>query len=103
MSKLRVFVSSVQKELENDRLSILSVITTDHFLQAHCEAVLYEREPASTEQAARECLDLVGNCDICLSIIWKEYGSSAGQVSITHQEYREAKKRGLPILVFIKG
>jgi predicted HTH transcriptional regulator len=79
------------------------VITTDHFLQAHCEAVLYEREPASTEQAARECLELLVKCDICLSIIWKEYGSAPGQISITHQEYREAKKRGLPILVFIKG
>lgn len=103
MGKLRVFVSSVQNELENERLSVLSVITTDPFLQGHCEAVLYEREPASMEQAAHECLDLVGKCDICLSIIWKQYGTAAGPISITHQEYREAKKHGLPILVFIKG
>jgi ATP-dependent DNA helicase RecG len=47
MSKLRVFISSVQKELENERLTVLSLISTDAFLQVHCEPVLYELQ---TEQ-----------------------------------------------------
>jgi len=64
MSKLRVFISSVQKELENERLAVLSLISTDAFLQVHCEPVLYEFEPASPEKAAEECLALLGNCDI---------------------------------------
>ncbi len=33
--KLRIFVSSVQKELENERLTVLSLVTTDSFLLAH--------------------------------------------------------------------
>ena len=34
MSKLRVFVSSVQKELENERVAVASLITTDPWLLA---------------------------------------------------------------------
>ena len=103
MSKLRVFISSVQKELENERLAVLSLISTDAFLQVHCEPVLYEFEPASPEKAAEECLALLGNCDICLSIIWKEYGHAIDGVSIIRQEYRLARSKMLPVLAFIKG
>ncbi len=103
MSKLRVFISSVQKELENERLAVLSLISTDSFLQAHCEPVLYEFEPASPAKAAEECLALLNGCDICLTIIWKEYGYAVDGISITRQEYRSAKSKKLPVLAFIKG
>lgn len=103
MSKLRVFISSVQKELENERLAVLSLISTDSFLQAHCEPVLYEFEPASSEKAVQECLALLNKCDICLTIIWKEYGHAVDGISITRQEYRLAKGKSLPVLAFIKG
>jgi len=55
MSKLRVFISSVQKELENERLAVLSLISTDTFLQVHCEPVLYEFEPASQYPSSHPC------------------------------------------------
>src|ERR1700682_5783412 len=94
MSKLRVFVSSVQKELENERLAVLSLISTDAFLQVHCEPVLYEFEPASPEKAAQECLDLLGGCEMCLAIIWKDYGHAVDGISITRREYRLARSKG---------
>jgi predicted HTH transcriptional regulator len=103
MSKLRVFVSSVQKELENERLAVLSLISTDAFLQVHCEPVLYEFEPASPKKAVEECLALVGSCDIYLTVIWREYGYAIDGISITRQEYRLARSKPLPILAFIKG
>jgi len=103
MSNLRIFISSVQKELENERLAVLSLISTDAFLQLHCEPVLYEFEPASPKKAAQECLALLGRCEICLTIIWKEYGHAIDGVSITRQEYRLARSTGLPVLAFIKG
>jgi Domain of unknown function (DUF4062) len=103
MSKLRVFVSSVQKELENERLAVLSLISTDAFLQVHCEPVLYKFEPASPKKAVEECLTLVGTCDIYLTVIWREYGYAIDDVSITRQEYRLARSKPLPILAFIKG
>jgi hypothetical protein len=69
VAKLKVFVSSVQEELEDERLLVQNLILTDPFLQQHCTAVLYEFEPASPEDALEECLGLVGECQIYLLII----------------------------------
>ena len=40
MDKLCVFVSSVQKELEDERVIIQNLLNTDAFLSAHCLPVL---------------------------------------------------------------
>ena len=52
-AKLKVFVSSVQKELEDERLIVQNLINTDVFLLAHCAPVLYEFEPASPKKALK--------------------------------------------------
>jgi len=102
--KLRIFVSSVQKELENERLTVLALVTTDSFLQTHYDAVLYEHAPASPEKSVEECLKLLDTCDVCLSIVGKEYGRPDNDaISITHREYRQAKQYNIPLLIFIKG
>ena len=46
-SKNRVFISSVQKELEPERLAIASLVSTDSFLSEHLEPVLFDKEPLS--------------------------------------------------------
>src|SRR6266705_6580751 len=101
--KLLVFVSSVQKELEDERLIVQNLVNTDAFLSAHCAPVLYEFEPASPEKALEGCLELLDGCNVYLLIIGAQYGTRVGELSITHTEYRRAKERGLPILAFIKG
>jgi len=103
MVKLRVFVSSVQQELEDERLIVQNLIQTDPFLQKHCVPVLYEFEPASPADALEECLDLVAGCQIYILMIWKEYGNPTNGLSITHLEYRRAKENGIPVLAFIRG
>jgi ATP-dependent DNA helicase RecG len=103
MSKLRVFVSSVQKELEDERLIVQNLINTDTFLSAHCLPVLYEFEPASPEKALEGCLKALDGCQIYLLIVAVQYGSLIGELSITHAEYRRAKDTKLPVLAFIKG
>jgi predicted HTH transcriptional regulator len=103
MNKLRVFVSSVQKELELERLAIVSLITTDPFLREHCEPVLFDREPLSGRKAAKPYLDCLNTCQIYLLLINREYGRPHGDLSATHEEYRHAQKSDLPTLVFIKG
>ncbi len=44
-SKSKVFVSSVQKELEPERLALFSLLTTDPFLKDYVEPVLFEKLP----------------------------------------------------------
>ena len=101
--RLRLFVSSVQKELEDERLIVQNLVSTDAFLSAHCLPVLYEFEPASPARALDECLASLDRCQVCLLIIGVQYGVAVGELSITHAEYRRAKERRLPVLAFIKG
>ena len=103
MGKLRIFVSAVQKELENERLAVAEIITTDPFLSAHCIPVLYEYEPASPDKALSGCLKYVDSSDIYIILIWNEYGHVEKALSVTHHEYKRAKTNKLPILVYIKG
>ncbi len=101
--RLRVFVSSVQKELEDERVIIQSLVQTDPFLSTHCMPVLYECEPASPDRALEGCLGELDRCQVYVLIIGAEYGTQTGSLSITHLEYRRAKEREIPILVFIRG
>lgn len=102
-AKLCVFVSSVQKELEDERLIVQNLVNTDAFLSTHCTPVLYELEPASPDKALEGCLQSLDDCQVYLLIVGIEYGTPVGGLSITHAEYRRAKKRKLPVLAFIKG
>ncbi len=102
-ARLRVFVSSVQKELEDERLIVQNLLNTDLFLSAHCSPVLYELEPASPEKALEGCLRSLDRCQVYLLIVGVRYGTLVGELSITHAEYRRAKAKGLPVLAFIRG
>jgi predicted HTH transcriptional regulator len=101
--KLRIFVSSVQKELEDERLIVQNLVNTDAFLSAYCVPVLYEFEPASPDRALEGCLKSLENCQVYILIVGVEYGTPVGVLSITHAEYRKAKAKKLPVLAFIKG
>jgi ATP-dependent DNA helicase RecG len=101
--EFQVFVSSVQMELEDERLIVQNLLNTDSFLSAHCVPVLYEFEPASPEKALEGCLKSLDRCQVYLLIVAIQYGSLVGDISITHAEYRRAKENKLPVLAFIKG
>lgn len=100
---LKVFVSSVQKELEDERLIVANLISTDPFLAKHSKPVLYEIEPASPAKAVEGCLGCLDECQVYALIVDTGYGSLVDDLSITHMEYRRAKEMGLPVLAFIKG
>jgi predicted HTH transcriptional regulator len=101
--KLNIFVSSVQKELEDERLVVQNLVNTDTFLSAHCSPVLYEFEPASPDKALDSCLKALDTCQVYLLIIAAQYGTVVDGLSVTHAEFRRAKEKNLPILAFIKG
>lgn len=103
MSKLRVFVSSVQKELEHERVAIASLVTTDPFLMQHCEPVLFEKEPMPAHPADQPYLECLRTCRVYVLLVYNEYGQPDGPLSATHHEYRLAQQLKLPTLVFLKG
>lgn len=103
MGKRKVFVSSVQKELGLERATIPQVIAVDSFLEKHCEAVLFEREPTTGRPKKKAYLDSLKACEIYLLIVDVEYGRPDGDLSATHHEYRQAQEWAMPTAVFIRG
>lgn len=103
MRKYRIFVSSVQKEMEPERLAVSSLITTDPFLSKHLNPVLFDKEPVSGRKASKPYLNCLDSCQVYLLLMNKEYGQLHGSLSATHHEYRHAQKRRMPSLIFVKG
>lgn len=101
--KRRIFISSVQKELELERAAVAGLISTDPFFIQHCEVVLFEKEPPPPQPAKQPYLDCLRGCSIYVLILANEYGRPDGDLSATHHEYRLAQQLKLPTVVFIKG
>ena len=104
MGKLRAFVSSVQKELENERIAVSELVADDLFLDREVDMILFENLPASSTPAQSAYLDTLNTCDIYVGIIGFEYGQEGTDgMSATHREYKAAINKGLPTYFFIKG
>lgn len=101
--KIKVFVSSVQKELEAERVSVAGAVSSDSQLSAACEVVLFDKEPLSGKRIKKPYLDSLADCNIYLLILNCEYGRIQDTISATHEEYRFAKERDMPMLVFVQG
>ena len=100
--KLRVFISSVQKELTEERMEMKVLLTSDPFLVRHTVPCLFEQYPAPLRPDKKAYLKLLEKCQIYVLIIGREYGTSTG-LSATHLEYDFAQERQLPTLVCVKG
>lgn len=103
MIKLRVFVSSVQKGLADERRAVKSLITSDPFLDEHCVPILYEDEPSMLKPAPQGYLDDLAKCQIYLIIIGSQYGRRFRGLSATHHEYHFAQKKDMPVLACVHG
>ena len=100
--KLRVFISSVQKELIDEREQLKVLLGSDPFLVRHTVPKLFEKYPAPLRPNPKAYLELLRNCQIYVLIIGREYGG-ATPPSPTHQEYELAQQLRLPTLVCVKG
>jgi predicted HTH transcriptional regulator len=103
MKKRRIFVSSVQKELEIERVALAGWVSSDQQLADVCDIVLFEKEPLTGKRISKPYLACLTTCDIYLLLLDCEYGRPPEPLSATHEEYRFARDRNMPLLVFIKG
>jgi len=101
--KLRVFVSSVQKELEEERMQLRILLTSDPFLLRYTVPKLFEKYPAPLRPDNKAYLRLLAKCQIYVLIIGKEYGTESDGKSATHHEYDWAQEARLPTLVCVKS
>lgn len=104
MEKRRVFISSVQKELAVERRAIRDFIGGDPMLSKFFEAFLFEDLPASDRRSDQVYLTEVDRCTIYVGIFGNEYGFIGSDgVSPTEHEFLQAKKKGKPRLILVKG
>lgn len=101
--KLRVFIGSVQKELEEERMQLRILLTSDPFLLRYTVPKLFEKYPAPLRPDKKAYLKLLEKCQLYVLLIGKEYGSDSGVKSATHHEYDFAQENRLPTLVCVKG
>ncbi len=102
-TKKRIFISSVQKELELERVAVTGLISTDPFLLQHCTPVLFEKEPPPPHPASRPYLATLRGCAVYVLLIANEYGHPDEGISAMHHEYRLAQELQLPTIVFLRG
>jgi ATP-dependent DNA helicase RecG len=104
MTPLRIFISSVQKELAEERLALRDYLNGDTRLRKFFEAFLFEEVPAADKRTDATYLDEVARCDIYLGIFGKEYGwEDDNGLSPTHHEFREATRLGKTRQIYVKG
>lgn len=105
MKKLRIFVSSVQKELAEERRAVKNFILNDPLLSRFVDSVfLFEDLPAADHAPDDVYLTEVESCDIYLAILGNEYGwkNEAG-LSPTELEFDCATRTHRERLLFVKG
>jgi len=103
--RLKIFVSSVQKEFKQIRLDLKAFLLGDAFLHRFVsEVFLFEELPAKDRRADQVYLDQVERCDIYLGIFGYEYGyEDQDGVSPTEYEYNHAAKHRKTRLVYVWG
>jgi ATP-dependent DNA helicase RecG len=104
-TRLKVFISSVQKEFERIRPALKAFLLGDAVLQRFISDVfLFEELPARDRRADQVYLEEVERCDIYLGIFGYEYGYEDQKgISPTEHEYLHATRHGKTRLIYVWG
>jgi len=99
-----LLISSVQKELQEDRRALKAFVEGDPLLRRYFTAFLFEDLPASDRRAGQVYLDEVDHCAVYVGLFGQEYGFEDDKgVSPTEREFDRATTKGKPRLIFVKG
>lgn len=104
MTTASLFISSVQKEMQEERRAVKAFVDGDPLLRRYFTAFLFEDLPASDRRADEVYLDEVDHCAVYIGLFGQEYGFEDGEgVSPTEREFDRATTKGKPRLIFVKG
>lgn len=99
-----LFISSVQKEMAEERRAVKAFVEGDPLLRRYFTAFLFEDLPASDRRADDVYLDEVNRCAVYVGLFGHEYGfEDVAGVAPTEREFDQATARGKPRLIFVKG
>lgn len=102
-TRLRIFVSSVQKEFQQIRQDLKAFLLGDAVLRRFVsEVFLFEDLPASDRRADEVYLDEVKRCDLYLGLFGNDYGFEDTEgVSPTEREYLCATQHHKTRLIYV--
>ncbi|MFM9887298.1 MAG: DUF4062 domain-containing protein, partial [Burkholderiales bacterium] len=101
MSPLKVYLSSTLKDLERERKAVIDA------LMGNAIKVSYT---ANEQPLVKSCLDDIAQCELYIGILGWRYGHvpedaalNRNSLSITHLEFEEAGRLGMPRLMFLRS
>lgn len=95
---MKVFISSVIRDFEEYRDAVDVAINTLTHVPVRAER--FEASPNSPQQS---CLERVRKSDVLILILGERYGTpQPNGLSATHEEYNEAVRLSIPVLVFLE-
>lgn len=99
-----IFISGVQKELQQERRALKEFVQGDALLRSYFDVILFEDLPASDRKADDVYLEEVEHCDLYVGLFGNEYGSEDTKgISPTEREFDHATTHGKTRLIFVKG
>jgi predicted HTH transcriptional regulator len=102
--RIRLFISSVQKELRMERRAVKNFVRGDALLRRYFEVFLFEDLPAADRMADDVYLEEVERSDLYVGLFANEYGNEDHEgLSPTEREFEHATAKGKTRLVFVKG
>ena len=103
-ARYRIFLSSVQKELTEDRRALKTFILGDALLRQFFDVFLFEDIPASDRRPDNVYLEEVDRCDLYIGLFGDSYGSEGlNGLSPTEEEFDRATKSAKPRIIFVKN
>jgi ATP-dependent DNA helicase RecG len=104
LPQLRIFISSVQKELAEERRAVKAFVENDPLLRRFFTVFLFEDLPAGDRRADTVYLAEVDRCDVYLGLFGNDYGfEDPDGVSPTEREFDRATVQGKSRLIYVKG
>jgi len=102
--KETIFISSVQKELQQERHAIKDYVLGDPLLRRFFNVFLFEDLPASDRRADKVYLDHVDRCGVYVGLYGMEYGvEDKNGLSSIEREFNRSTKEAKVRLIFVKG
>ncbi len=104
MTTASIFVSSVQKELAEERRAVKAFVEGDALLRRFFSVFLFENLPAADARADAVYLGEVDRSALYVGLFGNDYGfEDADGLSPTEREFDRATRQGKPRLIFVKG
>jgi len=104
MKQFKIFVSSVIKEFEEERINLKTFIESEKLLKRYFDVFIFEDLPAKSEAAEKIYIREVSKSNILILLLGKDYGDvGTDGLSPIEREFSHAVEKKLNILVYIKN